>query len=271
MSVESPCVMGVINVTPDSFSDGGACMDPLEAADRACRLVEDGAQMLDIGAESTRPGSLPVPAPQQIARLAPALRAIRRAAPGVPMTVDTTLAEVARAALDLGADAVNDQSAGRDDAAMFALVRQRACGLVLMHRHVSPRDDAYSDRLARAPIQGDVVAHVRAFLEERLMAAIEAGIAPEAIALDPGLGFGKTVLQNLELIVRTRELLVLGRPIVSALSRKSFVGRVTLGRDSTPAERTAGTVGLSLLHRDAGAAIFRVHDVAEVASALRSG
>ncbi len=270
ITLDRPRIMAILNVTPDSFSDGGRLGTPGLAAEAARRAVDEGADMLDIGGESTRPGAGRVSAAEQTARVAPAVRAIRGAGMDVAISVDTTLAAVAQGALDAGADAVNDVSAGRDDPGMLALVAQRRCGLILMHRLRAADEDSYSDRYAQEPAYTDVVGDVRAFLRERLDAAIGAGVDERRVALDPGLGFGKSVGQNLALIERTGELLGMERPVVSGLSRKSFVGRVSLGRDSEASERLAGTLGLSVRHLGAGARIFRVHDVGAHRQALDS-
>ncbi len=276
LTLDRPRLLAVLNVTPDSFFDGRHNLEPPAAADHAARLVDEGADALDVGGESTRPGSPRIDAREQIRRVIPVIHAVR-ALPGapaaIPISVDTTLAEVARAALDAGADAINDVSAGREDPGVFALARERGAGLILMHRLTDPTRDSYSDRYGREPQYPGVVAEVARFLAQRLRAALDAGIAPECVALDPGLGFGKSVAQNLELIRGTGPLAALGRPIVSGLSRKSFVGRVSLGRDSEPGERLAGTLALSVLHVRAGASILRVHDVgphAQVLAALRA-
>jgi dihydropteroate synthase len=259
--------MAILNATPDSFY-AGSRHPTLETAERA---IADGAVILDIGPESTRPGAEPVPDEEQVRRAVPLIKAIRGTNSAVAITIDTTSAEVARAALDAGADAINDVSAGRDDPGMFALAAARRCGIVLMHRLAPPRRDTYSDRYegGAAPAYTDVVEEVRDFLRERAGAAMGAGVARESIVLDPGLGFGKTVEQNMELIRRTAEIGALGFPVLSGLSRKSFVGRVTLGRDSTPEERLGGTLALSGEHLAAGASILRVHDVREHARLLR--
>ena len=209
-------------------------------------------------------------AAEQIQRVVPAVRAIRdRVGADVPISVDTTLSEVAEAALDAGADAINDVAAGREDPAMFDLAASRGCGLILMHRLAPPEGDSFSDRYAEAPRYGDVVGEVGAFLRERAEAAMGAGVARERIVLDPGLGFGKTVEQNLELIVGTGRLAALGFPILSALSRKSFTAAAGgLGRDSRPSERLPASMALSVTHLGSGASIFRVHDVAPQRQAL---
>jgi dihydropteroate synthase len=258
--------MAILNVTPDSFY-----LESREpTAQTALDAVAQGATILDIGPESTRPGSQPVPVREQIQRAIPLIVAIRAADPKIAITIDTTSAQVAQAALDAGADAINDVSAGLNDPQMLPLAAERGCGIVLMHRLARPQQDQYSDRYEAAPQYKDVVAEVASFLKSRAEAAIAAGVPRDGIALDPGLGFGKTVDQNLELIRRTGEIAALGYPVLSGLSRKSFVGRVSLQRDSTPQERLSGTLSFSVLHRLAGASIFRVHDVREHVEALRA-
>ncbi len=262
ITLDRPRIMAILNVTPDSFADGGRLGDGASIVHAAQRAVEDGADMLDIGGESTRPGAERVDAAEQIDRVVPAVRAVREAGLDIPISVDTTLAPVARGAIDAGADAINDVSAGREDAAMLGLAAERGCGLVLMHRLAPPGDDRYSDAYTEAPRYDDVVAEVARFLGERVDAALRAGVDRGSIVIDPGLGFGKSVEQNLALIEGTGRLVRMGLPVLSALSRKSFVGRVSLGRDSEPGERLAGTLGLSVRHLGRGARVFRVHDVA---------
>jgi len=273
VDLASPCVMAILNVTPDSFSDGGRLMVPHAAAEAAAVAVAAGARVLDIGGESTRPGAAGVSADEQVQRVVPAILAIRGrggALAEVAITVDTTSAEVAEAALAAGADAVNDQSAGLDDAGMLAVCAGRGCGVVLMHRPRKSAAESFSDQYREAPHYEDVVGEVAAFLRERAEAAVAAGIGRDQIVVDPGLGFGKTVEQNLALIHGTARIVELGYPVMSGLSRKSFVGRVTLGRDSEPSERLAGTVAMSAFHVWCGARICRVHDVAEHVEALRA-
>lgn len=258
-----PRVMAILNFTPDSFADGGRLQTPQSALDAADHAIESGAAMLDIGGESTRPGAARVSTAEQIERVVPAIHAIRARHATIPISIDTTLSAVAAAALDAGADAVNDVSGGTEDAAMLPLVANRGAGVILMHRLAPPEKDSYSDRYVRNPQYRDVLVTVREFLTLRMDAARSAGIEAESIMLDPGLGFGKDVSQNLELIHGTQTLASLGRPILSAVSRKSFVGRLGLGRDSKPEERLASTLALSVLHFEAGARLFRVHDVRE--------
>lgn len=275
-SLDRPRILAILNLTPDSFSDGGE----LSTVDSACRAAEAalvaGADGLDIGGESTRPGAARIPAAEQIRRTTPTIEAIRRrVGDGPVITIDTTLSEVARAALDAGADAINDVAAGLEDDAMLPLAAARRCGIILMHRLAPPGEDVYSHRYAQAPsyeAAGGVVAAVEAFLRERAEAAMRAGVERDRIVIDPGLGFGKTVEQNLELIRQTPRLAKLGWPVLSGLSRKSFVARAA-GLDPDrhpPRERVSATVGLSVAHALLGASIFRVHDVGEHVGALRA-
>jgi len=263
--------VAIINLTPDSFADGGKYPTTAAAVDAARRAVTVGADMLDLGGESTRPGASPVSPALQADRILPVLCAIR-AAPdplgSIPISIDTTSSLVAESMLLAGADAINDISAGLDDPAMLPLIAQHGAGIILMHRLAIPSLDRYSDAYETPPTYDDVITVVRDFLSARANAALAAGIPREAIVLDPGLGFGKSVQQNLDLIARTRELTRLGFPILSALSRKSFVGRASLARDSAPAERLIGSIALSVAHALAGAALFRIHDVAEHAQAM---
>ncbi len=266
ITLDRPRILAIVNLTPDSFHPGARFGDPSGAADHAERAIAGGADGLDVGGESTRPGAERVGAAEQLGRVLPFLRALRgRRGPAstVPVSVDTTLAAVARACLDEGADAVNDVSAGTEDAGLLPLCAERGAGVILMHRLRPPGEDSYSDRYREAPEYGDVVGRVREFLAERAAAALGAGVEREAVVIDPGLGFGKTVEQNMALLRGTGRLAELGFPVLSALSRKSFVGRVSLGRDSAPEERLEGTLRLSLEQRRAGASLFRVHDVRE--------
>lgn len=273
LALDRARIVAVLNVTPDSFSDGGSLPDADAAARAALEAVAAGADAIDLGGESTRPGAVRVSAEEQIRRVVPALRAIRDAGVDAPISVDTTLCAVAAAALDAGADAINDVSAGREDPGLFGLAADRGAGLVLMHRLRAPGEDRYSDRHDAPPDYGDagaglgVVASVRAFLLERAEAAERAGVAREAIAIDPGLGFGKTVAQNFELIAGVGSLVATGRPVLVGASRKSFIGRA--GGAEAPADRAAGSAGAAVAMRLGGAALFRVHDVATHVQALR--
>jgi dihydropteroate synthase len=255
--VPDPIVMGVVNVTPDSFSDGGAWLDPRAAIAHGRELAAQGAAILDVGGESTRPGAAPVAAAEELRRVVPVLEGLA----GVParLSIDTSKAAVAAAAIDAGATIVNDVTALRGDRAMAALVAQRGCDVCLMHMLGEPRT------MQRAPRYGDVVEDVRAFLERRLEVAVEAGIAEQRIWLDPGIGFGKTVDHNLELLARLDEIVALGRPVVVGTSRKSFLGTIA-GRDA--GGRVPGTIATNVLALARGARVFRVHDVAQARDAL---
>jgi dihydropteroate synthase len=253
--------MGVLNVTPDSFSDGGEWFDHEAAVGRGRELAAQGAAILDVGGESTRPGAAPVAEAEELRRVVPVIRALSaQLPPGVQLSVDTSKARVAAAALDAGATYVNDVTALRGDPAMAELVAAAGCDVCLMHMLGEPRT------MQDDPRYDDVVAEVRAFLEERLAAAVAAGIAEDRIALDPGIGFGKTAAHNLELLRRIGEIVALGRPVVVGTSRKSFLGRIT-GRDD-PHQRDVGTVATNVLAYERGASVFRVHDVAATRDAL---
>ena len=249
--------MGVVNVTPDSFSDGGLHLQPDRAAAAARAMVRDGAALVDVGAESTRPGAEPVSLDEELRRLVPVLERLD----GVPVSVDTAKAEVARRALALGAVMINDVTALRGDPALAGVVAEAGGYLCLMHMQGEPRT------MQRDPRYDDVVSEVRAFLEERLSTAVAAGLREEDVCLDPGIGFGKTVEHNLELLRRLGELAELGRPIVVGVSRKSTIGRV-LGDPEARTGSTAGSVGAAVAAFDRGASIFRVHDVREHVEAL---
>jgi dihydropteroate synthase len=248
-----PVLVGILNATPDSFSDGGMHLDPGRAAAAATEMVANGAGALDLGAESSRPGSLPIPADEEWGRLAPVLRAVRRAVP-VPLSIDTTKAAVAERALDEGADIVNDISAGRFDPALLPLCATAGVPLVLMHMQGTPAT------MQDAPCYGDVITEVTAFLAERARAAVEAGVAADAIVVDPGIGFGKTVEHNCALLARLDLLAALGYPLFVGVSRKGFIGRLLGGREA--GERLFGTAAAVALAVARGAHLLRVHDVA---------
>jgi dihydropteroate synthase len=250
--------MGVVNVTPDSFSDGGLYLDPGAAIAHGKALAAEGAAILDVGGESTRPGAEPVGVAEELRRVEPVIAALARAAEAI--SVDTSKATVAAAALDAGASIVNDVTALRGDPEMAALVADRGAGLVLMHMAGEPRTMQVN------PTYGDVVAEVRDFLAARLAAAVAAGIDESRIWLDPGIGFGKTDRHNFELLRGLPELAALGRPILLGTSRKSFIGRAD---DSAPDDRLGGTIATSILAATAGASILRVHDVREMSQALK--
>ena len=273
IDLSSPRLMGVLNLTPDSFHAPSRVPDGDGAAASALFMQRAGADILDLGAESTRPGSARVPAQEQIARLRAALDALDGHRPplAAPWSIDTTSSQVARFALARGAAAINDVSAGLDDPDLFALASEHRCGLILMHRALPPEADSYSDRYATAPMRGDVAEGVRAFLLDRAGVAMNAGVERDRICLDPGFGFGKTVEQNLELVRRIDRIIDTGFPVLAGISRKSFVGRVGEPlRDTSPQERLPATLALGLALVDRGVRLLRVHDVREHAAAIRA-
>ena len=252
-------IMGVVNVTPDSFSDGGRYLDAQAAIEHGLELEAEGAAILDVGGESTRPGADPVPEPEELRRVIPVIEGLIARGAGARISIDTMKAGVATRALDVGASLVNDVTAFRGDPEMAAVVAGAGVDCCLMHMLGDPRtmqDDPHYD---------DVVDDIKAFLAERMAFAVKAGIAEERILLDPGIGFGKTIEHNLELLRRLGEFLDLGRPVVIGTSRKSFLGRLT-GREAS--ERVAATVATNVLAYERGARVFRVHDVAPVHDAL---
>ena len=264
-------LMGILNVTPDSFSDGGRFLDPFAATARGRELVREGADIVDIGGESTRPGAEPVPAGEELRRVIPVVERLSAEIDSIPtrpqISIDTSKAPVARAALEAGASIVNDVSALRADPEMAAVVAQSGASCCLMHMLGEPRT------MQDDPRYEDVVSEVKAFLEERLEFAVREGVAPERILLDPGIGFGKTESRNLELLRRLPELAALGAPIVIGTSRKAFLGRImarAAGRAEPVgvAERLPGTLASNVLAYERGASVFRVHDVAQVRAAL---
>jgi dihydropteroate synthase len=250
--------MGIVNVTPDSFSDGGRFLDPERAIAHGRRLVEEGADILDVGGESTRPGARAVTAEEELARVAPVLAGLE--AVDADASIDTSKVAVAEAALDAGAEIVNDVTALRAEPALAGLCAERGCGVVLMHMQGTPRT------MQEDPTYDDVVDDVKAFLAARIEFAVGEGIDEEAIWVDPGIGFGKTVRHNLELLARLAELRELGRPVVVGTSRKRFIGSLT-GRDVD--DRLGGSVASNVLALARGADVLRVHDVAEMRDALR--
>ncbi len=255
--------MAVLNVTPDSFSDGGAYADGAAAVAAAAEMVAAGAAMIDVGAESTRPGAQGVADGEQIARAVPVITELHRRCPSVPISIDTRSAAVAAAALDAGATIVNDISALRDDPAMARLVAAREAGVVLMHMRGTPADM----QAGGGPEYEDVVEEVTAFLAERRAAAIAGGIAADRIMLDPGLGFGKRVEHNVELLRGLATIVALGSPVVVGASRKRFIGHVAGGAE--PRDRLAGSLVCAVFAARQGAAVVRVHDVRATAEALR--
>jgi dihydropteroate synthase len=252
-------IMGIVNVTPDSFSDGGLYTDAGAAIAHALELEAEGAGILDIGGESTRPGADSVAAEEELRRVVPVIEAMRGHGVRAQISVDTSKASVAAVALDAGATLVNDVTALRGDPAMAELVAARGAECCLMHMLGEPRT------MQNDPRYDDVVSEVKAFLEQRMAFAVAQGVAEERILLDPGIGFGKTAEHNLELLARVDELVALGRPVVIGTSRKSFLGKIT-GRAVD--DRLAGTVATNVLAFERGARVFRVHDVAPVRDGL---
>lgn len=250
--------MGVLNITPDSFSDGGEFLDPVAALRRLGEIAGDGAVICDVGAESTRPGAAPVPPAEQLRRLEPVLNAMS-AGCGIAISIDTASAVVARAALDAGAVLVNDITAGRGDPELFPLVAEHGAAVCLVHMQGEPRT------MQQAPHYQDVTSDVVAFLEDRLAAAAAAGIPEAHVLLDPGIGFGKRLGDNLTLLRELPRLAALGRPLVVGVSRKSMFGQL-LGRQVD--ERLAGSLAAGLMAVDRGAAVLRVHDIRETADVI---
>ena len=253
MMGEKPLVMGILNVTPDSFSDGGAYVDPGAALDQAMKMVEEGADLIDIGGESTRPGSEGISTECELQRIVPIMRLFGDKV-RVPISIDTTKAAVARAAVDLGAEIVNDISALRQDEAMAAVVAETKAAVVLMHMRGLPKTMQQGNL-----DYDDVIADIFGFLESRIAAAMAAGISPDRIVTDPGIGFGKTADDNIRIMKDLRTFRALGYPLLIGASRKGFIGHVT--GEPTPAARlggTAATVAAAVMN---GADIVRVHDV----------
>jgi len=257
LALTSPLVMGIVNVTPDSFSDGGTNFDPRAALESARAMLAAGADIIDVGGESTRPGAETVTPQQELARVLPVVRALAES--GAVVSVDTRHPEVASACVASGAAVVNDIS-GFSDPAMVALAASGDAGLVVMHMKGDPRT------MQDAPRYDDVVAEVAAYLKAQALMLEAAGVARERIALDPGIGFGKTTAHNLELLRRLGEIAALGYPVLVGASRKRFIGEIT--GVAEPRERLAGSLAAALVAIDAGAAILRVHDVAETVAAL---
>jgi dihydropteroate synthase len=251
--------MGILNVTPDSFSDGGRFSEREEAIHRGLQMAEEGADILDVGGESTRPGAQPVSADAEIERVIPVIAALAEKS-GCVVSVDTTKAEVARRATDAGAEIINDVSALTHDAGMLSVAAESGSGVVLMHMQGEPRT------MQRNPSYEHVVTDVRGYLAERIAACRQAGIAERCLAVDPGIGFGKTVQHNLQLLAHLPAFRTLGRPLVIGLSRKSFLGKIT-GREV--GGRLASTLGATayVIHR--GANVIRVHDVKESCDVAR--
>ena len=268
IDLSRPVVMGIVNATPDSFSDGGhyfAESDPSRVLAHCDLLLQEGADMLDIGGESTRPGSPPLPLAQELARVLPVLR--HAVTLGVPVSVDTYKPEVMQAALDLGVDVVNDVWALRRSGALQVVQAHPRCGVCLMHMHRDPQT------MQVAPMAGSVLPAVRTFLESAAQSLLEAGVDRARVVLDPGIGFGKTVAQNFELLERQAELLSLGYPLMAGWSRKSALGTVCApagsGEPLPMSERLLPSVLAALLAAERGARVLRVHDVGPTVQALK--
>lgn len=253
LSLKTPCIVGILNVTPDSFFDGGRYQKVAAALAQARRMVAEGARLIDVGGESTRPGAKPVSTQEEIDRILPIIEVLQLNL-AVPISVDTSKSAVARCAVAAGAEFVNDISGLNFDPAMAATVAETGAGLIVMHSRGRP------DRMQQDTYYEDIVAEVCASLRQSLDMARVAGVAQERIAIDPGIGFGKDVAGNLELLKRLATLTELGRPILLGTSRKSFIGRV-LGQDD-PTQRLEGSLATIALGVAAGARLFRVHDVA---------
>jgi dihydropteroate synthase len=257
---ERTLLMGIVNVTPDSFSDGGAFLDPDAAVRHALRLAADGADILDVGGESTRPGSDPVAAGEELRRVLPVVEGILAALPDAVVSIDTRKAEVASKAVGAGAAIVNDVTAGGDPE-MFASVRDSGAGMVLMHMRGDP------ETMQQDPTYGDVVAEVRKYLDDRVHAAVAAGVAYDRLAVDPGLGFGKNLDHNLALLRGLDAFVSLGPPLLVGPSRKRFVGTLTGTED--PADRLEGTAGAVAWCASKEVDVVRVHDVGEMSRVVR--
>lgn len=250
--------MGIINVTPDSFYDGGVYFDPARAVDRGMEIAAEGADIIDIGGESTRPGSEAIPAGEEMRRVLPVIEALREKTQ-VLISVDTTKAEVAAAALAAGAGMINDISAGRFDPGMLPLAAESKAGIILMHMKGTPKT------MQLHPVYEDVVEEIKSFLRERMEAAANSGIERERIIIDPGIGFGKTPDDNLVLLNKLGAFAELGRPVLVGISRKSFIGNIL---DLGPEERLEGTIAAAVVSLLRGASLLRVHDIQAVKRAV---
>ena len=262
IDLSQPQVMGILNVTPDSFSDGGKHKDVRSAMAKAEAMLKDGASILDVGGESTRPGSPAVALEEELSRVVPVLQELVTL--GVPISIDTYKSDVMQVALDMGVDIVNDIWALRQPGAFEVVAAHPRCGVCLMHMHRDPQS------MQIEPMAGDVLPGVVQFLQKRCQALVAAGVAPARVVLDPGVGFGKTVAQNFSLLARQSEVLALGYPLLAGWSRKSSLGRVMAdgGVSTEPHERVAASVAAALLAVDRGASVVRVHDVKETVQAL---
>lgn len=253
-------LMGIVNVTPDSFSDGGSYLDPAQAVQHGMDLASQGADLLDIGGESTRPGSAPVSAKEEANRVVPVIKGLRKELPDILLSIDTTKASVAHLAVEAGVDIVNDVSAGTQDPEMFNLVASSDVGYILMHMQGTPQS------MQQNPAYRDVVSEVISFLQDRLNKAIAAGIAKDRLAIDPGIGFGKTLEHNLALLSELSAFTQLGHPLLLGVSRKRWIGELT---GQSVEHRLAGSLAGAAACIERGAHLLRVHDVAETKDLIR--
>ena len=261
IDLSTPQVMGILNLTPDSFSDGGQWLGVREAVARAHQLLKDGAHILDVGGESTRPGAPAVPLQEELSRVLPVLKELVRL--GVPVSIDTYKSAVMQAALDLGVDIVNDIWALRQTGALQAVASHPACGVCVMHMHRDPQS------MQLQPMEGDVWPEVLAFLQARCFELKRAGVHAERVLIDPGVGFGKTRAQNFSLLARQHELLTLGYPVLAGWSRKSALAHLMKGGVDAPSDRVSASVAAAVLAIERGASVVRVHDVKETVQAVR--
>ncbi len=261
IDLSTPQVMGILNLTPDSFSDGGQWLSVNDALARAQQMLKDGAHMLDVGGESTRPGAPAVSLQEELSRVMPVLKELVRL--GVPISIDTYKSAVMQAALDLGVDIVNDIWALRQAGALQAVASHPACGVCVMHMHRDPQS------MQTQPMLGDAWPEVLAFLQARCQALENSGVHAERVLVDPGIGFGKTQAQNFSLLARQSELLSLGYPVLAGWSRKSALAQVTHGVLDAPSDRVSASVAAAVLAIERGASVVRVHDVKETAQAVR--
>lgn len=259
-----PRLMGILNATPDSFSDGGQYLTPEAAIARAETMAEEGADLIDVGGESTRPGAPPVPLEEELRRVLPIVDILAQRLPQTPLSVDTTKAEVARQCLDAGASLINDVSALQFDTKMAGVVRERQIPVILMHMQGDPRT------MQKNPVYKDVIRDIQAFFKERVAWAVKNGLKPEQILLDPGIGFGKTVEHNLEILRNLKSFQDLGHPLVLGTSRKSFIGKLLGSKDKPlpPEDRLEGTLATHLWAAIQGVHVLRVHDVKETRRAI---
>jgi len=262
-----PILVGILNTTPDSFSDGGDFLQVDKAVAHALAMEKEGASIIDVGGESTRPGAQKVTAEEQISRVVPVIKAIRQHS-DVTISIDTTQTRVALAAIDVGASIINDVSAGMEDSAMFPMVATTGAGIVLMHRRLPPELDTYSDQYEIDPVSKDIVEEVTSWLLERVSVAIGQGVPSQSIAIDPGLGFGKSVDQNILLMEQVDRIVASGYPVYVGASRKSFLG-VSSTQD-VPKSRDEASTSVAFAMAMKGVQIFRVHNVSLHTRVLQS-